>query len=113
MSSHQFEEIERTCDRAGIIRDGRLVTIEDITNLKQTRQRKYTVILGSEAELPALKQAGLAFDELGRNTIELTVTGRADPVIKQLAAVTVESLETGALSLEEIFMQYYGQEVQA
>ncbi|MEB3103418.1 hypothetical protein [Ferviditalea candida] len=44
MSSHMFDEIELTCDRAGIIiHDGKLVAIEDIAALKQAQQRKYIV----------------------------------------------------------------------
>ena len=39
MSSHMFEEVEKTCDRVGIIRQGRMVSIEDIDTLKKSKQR--------------------------------------------------------------------------
>ena len=39
MSSHMFEEIERTCDRAAIIRDGRIVTVEEMEKLKEGRKK--------------------------------------------------------------------------
>ena len=41
MSSHMFEEVERTCDRAAIIRDGRLVAVEEIEKLKSCRIRPF------------------------------------------------------------------------
>ena len=40
MSSHIFDEIERTCDRAGILRDGRLVEVKEMAALKHARQKK-------------------------------------------------------------------------
>lgn len=110
MSSHMFDEIERTCDRAGIIRDGRLVAIEDIAALKQARQRKYIVALESAGDMETLKHAGLNLVELGQNRAEITVGGKADAFVKQLSAVTVEGLDVGPLSLEEVFMQFYRQE---
>lgn len=110
MSSHMFDEIERTCDLAGIIRDGKLVAIEDITALKQARRRKYVVTLESAGAIEALKHAGLSFVDLGQNRVEITVSGKADAFINQLSTVAVESLDVSALSLEEVFMQFYGEE---
>jgi ABC-2 type transport system ATP-binding protein len=110
MSSHMFEEVERTCDRVGIIRDGHLVATEDVGALKKSRQRKYIVTVESAAEMEALKKTELDVTELGHNRAEVTVGGSADRLLKLLATVTVESLDVAALSLEEIFMQYYGKE---
>ena len=45
MSSHSFEEIERTCDRAGIIRQGHLVAIENIKDLKEKRRKPHLISL--------------------------------------------------------------------
>lgn len=112
LSSHMFEEVERTCDRVGIIRDGQLVAVDSIAALKQTRQRKYTVTLESSSDMETLKKSGLAVIDLGDNRAEIAVSGSADRFVKQLSAVTVESLDGTPLSLEEIFMHYYGKGAQ-
>lgn len=39
MSSHMFEEVEKTCDRIGIIRQGHMAAIEDTATLQKIRQR--------------------------------------------------------------------------
>ncbi|MFR9062919.1 MAG: ABC transporter ATP-binding protein [[Clostridium] scindens] len=39
LSSHIFEEVERTCDRAAIIREGRLAAVEDIEKLRQNKRK--------------------------------------------------------------------------
>lgn len=110
MSSHVFDEIDRTCDRAGIIRDGKLVAVEDIHALKQTQQKKYLVTLESLKDAETLKHMGLNIVASNQNRMEIIVSGKVDSFIKLLSTVNVESIDVSALSLEEVFMQFYGQE---
>ncbi len=86
MSSHMFEEVERTCDRIGIIRKGRMVAVDAAAALRERHTRSYTVTLESESAAEAF-----AIDFNGtRNGLKVTVTTKQ--------------------SLEEIFMNYYGGE---
>lgn len=84
MSSHMFEEVERTCDRVGIIRGGRLVAVDSIDALRKRHVRTYTVTLADE-------EAAKAFAE--------DFDGTREGVVVQVAAKQ---------SLEDIFMHYYG-----
>lgn len=86
MSSHMFEEVERTCDRIGIIRKGRMVAVDSADTLRELHTRKYTVTLENEsvAEAFAADFSGI------RDGVKVTVTTKQ--------------------SLEEIFMDYYGGE---
>ncbi len=86
MSSHMFEEVERTCDRIGIIRKGRMVAIDSAGALHERHTRSYTVTLENEAAARAFAAdfGGIC------NGVHVTVAARQ--------------------SLEEIFMNYYGGE---
>nr|WP_305137275.1 ABC transporter ATP-binding protein [uncultured Schaedlerella sp.] len=86
MSSHMFEEVERTCDRIGIIRTGRMVAVDAAAALRERHTRSYTVTLENEsaAEVFAADFNGV------RDGLKVTVTTKQ--------------------SLEEIFMNYYGGE---
>lgn len=86
MSSHMFEEVERTCDRIGIIRTGRMVAVDAAAALRERHTRSYTVTLENESAAEAF-----AADFNGvRDGLKVTVTTKQ--------------------SLEEIFMNYYGGE---
>lgn len=86
MSSHMFEEVERTCDRIGIIRKGRMVAVDAAAALRERHTRSYTVTLEKESAAEAF-----AADFNGvRDGLKVTVTTKQ--------------------SLEEIFMNYYGGE---
>lgn len=86
MSSHMFEEVERTCDRIGIIRTGRMVAVDAAAALRERHTRSYTVTLENESAAEAF-----AADFNGvRDGLKVNVTTKQ--------------------SLEEIFMNYYGGE---
>ena len=53
LSSHIFEEAERTCDRVGIIRQGKMVTVDSIETLRKRHMHQYTVTLSSNQEAEA------------------------------------------------------------
>ena len=86
LSSHMFEEVERTCDRVGIIRDGKLVAVDSVEALRERHVRPYTVTL-ENIELAKAFAADFGGTQDGQT-------------------VTVTSKQ----SLEEIFMHYYGGE---
>lgn len=86
MSSHIFEEVEKTCDRIGMIRKGRMVAVGAAQTLRERHTRSYTVTLENESAAEAF-----AADFNGtQNGLAVTVTTKQ--------------------SLEEIFMNYYGGE---
>jgi len=110
MSSHLFDEIERTCDRIGIIKEGRLITISDIHEMREVQRKVFVVQAGSETDVHTLIQQGFRIRKQEGNTLEIEVQGDLNPLIRALSKVDVRHLESKALSLEEIFMNYYERE---
>jgi ABC-2 type transport system ATP-binding protein len=109
ISSHQLPEVEHLCDRVGIIREGRLLTVESIPVLKAKARRRLEIDFGKP--VPAKRFAGLPgvsdviVDEA---TLRCTVTGSVDALIKEAARFEVQSVRSIDTSLEEIFLGYYG-----
>lgn len=111
MSSHSFEEIERTCDRVGIIRQGDLVTVENIHVLKQQRRKNYLITFDSPlAAENFIKTDSDANILVSNSTVKVTVLGNVTSLLKSLADYTVLDFDTENSSLEDIFMQYYGEQ---
>jgi ABC-2 type transport system ATP-binding protein len=110
MSSHNFEETYRTCDRAGIIREGYLVAVEDVHSLKSSQRKAFLVTLGAREDLEHLRAAGLEIGKISKNTVEVYVAGNYDSFINALSKCTVLGLDIATQSLEQIFLKYYGRE---
>ncbi len=110
MSSHNLPEVETICDRVGILREGRLEAVERITDLKQVRFRWMTLVLGDRAEPAEFEAlAGVSDVTVHNGRLRFRVAGELDPVIKAAARHHVIDLHYEEPSLEEIFLEYYGE----
>jgi ABC-2 type transport system ATP-binding protein len=94
----------------GIVRDGRLVTVESIATLKQRALRKVEIRL--EAPAPGVERLrelpGVRNVVIGDGVVQLDVEGSMDGLVKGLAAFPVQTLTSEAPELDEIFRSYYG-----
>ena len=109
MSSHSFEEVERTCDRAGIIRQGEHVAIENMRDLRQKRRKVFLLEFDSPASAASFAgSGGFNILEVNENIVKLSILGNASGLIKALEGYNVLDLNTETSSLEDIFMHYYG-----
>ena len=109
LSSHELDEVERLCDRVGIIREGRLVAVERVAELLGRAQRRVTVSFTQPvdpAELRALP--GVSRVQAAGARVTFAVSGSLDPVVKLLARHGIADLEVSRPSLEEVFLTYYG-----
>jgi ABC-2 type transport system ATP-binding protein len=107
MSSHSFPEIERTCDRAAIIKDGRIIAVKNIHELQSMQRKLFDVVLASETEVQDLLQSPLDIISHSGNRVRIAVQGNYDTFIRELAKYNVQSIDVHVQSLEDIFMNYY------
>lgn len=110
MSSHQFEEIERTCSRAAIIKEGRVVAVEDLATLKNALRRSYFITFKNIGDLEILKPILTEFIDLGENRYEVFVGDNLNEFLTLLSKCDVLGLESSSQTLEKIFIRYYGKE---
>jgi ABC-2 type transport system ATP-binding protein len=110
LSSHVLSEVEKTCSRVGIIRDGRLVRIGDVAELKAIKRYEVTITFASAVPVEAFKRLEGVTEVEPLNHghgVRLTMQGPADAVIKAAAHYPVVSLTSYEPSLEDIFLRYY------
>lgn len=112
MSSHIFEEVEKTCDNVLIIKDGRIVKQSDVQTLKNSQRKGFVIRPADVASATQLlKSAGFKVYAAAGGTVEVFVTGEnVDRFIKTAAQFTVLSIDVKTQSLEDIFMQFYSGE---
>jgi len=111
MSSHMFEEVEKTCDRLVIIRDGQVVQEDDIRALGQNRRKTFLIQLARPEEASRLAELGGPVEQLAPDRFHLSIPGeRTGALLRLLAQLEVVSLETRDQSLEELFLHLYDKE---
>ncbi|MEK3995326.1 ABC transporter ATP-binding protein [Psychrobacillus sp. FSL K6-2365] len=111
MSSHSFAEIERTCDRAAIIKDGRIVTVKNINDLQYMQRKIYEITLENKNDVEKIKESNLIIENTNDNVVSIVVQGDYNELIEELSKFNVINISIISQSLEDIFMNYYDTKV--
>jgi len=109
LSSHVMPEIERVCDRVGIIREGRLVAVEDIGDLRAKEIRTLEFHFATPIRPDAFEGVPNVLEvRVIGDLARVTVNGPMDAVVKRAASFEVVDLTSHEPTLEEIFLTFYG-----
>lgn len=109
-SSHILSEVQRLCDRVAIIKEGRIVTVEKISTLKENTYKKFKIEMASEADQGYFNIDGVNQIEVDGNTISFLFRGNINPIMKKIAGIEIMNIWVDEPDLEEIFMHYYEKE---
>jgi ABC-2 type transport system ATP-binding protein len=108
MSSHILSEVQQGADRAGIIRKGRLVAIDDVDELRARAMRHVQVVF--DTDIDAHEFAGLESVSgvtVEGNVMRCRLTGEADALVKTVARHKVVDFVSEEPDLEEMFFHHY------
>ena len=105
-SSHILGEVQRLCNRVGIIREGSLVEVSDIRTLQQNNYKKVRVtadgLNAASFDLP-----GVTDVQTENGTVYFLFKGDINSVLQRMNGVRVADVTIEEPTLEEIFMHYY------
>jgi ABC-2 type transport system ATP-binding protein len=108
ISSHNFSEVLRMCDRVGFIRSGELVGEERISDLQDKAAHSFVITFAKTApvsELEQIKQATIVSHD--DHTVRLRLEGDLTPLFRVLASHKVQRLDQETANLEEEFLRFY------
>jgi len=107
LSSHILSEVERLCDRVGIIREGRLVETGTLSELRHLTQ--ITMYVETERPLEELEKVSGVCEVCAQQDGVLFKVDSAEigNVVSYISRFGVKKLESIPLTLEELFMRHY------
>ncbi len=111
LSSHILPEVERVCDRVGIIREGRLVAVEEVESLKRRKRRKMELVLKEEPSDAMLRLPGTQLVRRDGRRLEYLVSGDVAALLKEVAKLPVQDIVSPEPTLEDAFMDFYQPEI--
>lgn len=108
MSSHIFEEVEKTCDRTAILKDGKLIAIENMEELKSKKNKNFEVVFRTNKDAENFKNKISFKSEINNNILKLSIiNNEINNFIKELSNYDILDINSSSQTLEELFLYFY------
>jgi ABC-2 type transport system ATP-binding protein len=109
LSSHTLSEVERVARRVAILRQGRLVIVDTLDNLRRVAVQRLEIEFDGTPPTADVLRRVAGVHDVGVDAQRITVAfeGSADSIVKAIAAYQVRAIRSGEADLEEIFLRYY------
>jgi ABC-2 type transport system ATP-binding protein len=107
-SSHILSEVQKLCDRVAIIKDGKIVKVEKISDLLKHNYKRFKLEAANKINTSVFKGlTGIGNLAINENTVSFLYRGDVNDITKLLAGLDLVNLWVEEPDLEEIFMHYY------
>lgn len=110
LSSHVLSEVQRLCSRVAIIKEGKIIKLEKMSNLTENNYKKFKVEMKSEIDNNHFNIGGVSNLVIKGNTVSFLFKGNINLIMKKISDVEIFNVWIEEPSLEEIFMHYYEKE---
>lgn len=128
LSSHVLGEVQKMCNRVAIIKEGKIINVDKISDLTENNYKKFRIeikthsdlnhenvtsrIADSESEILKNYFAinGVSSLEINNNTVNFLFKGNINNIIRKISEMEIANVWIDEPTLEEIFMHYYTKE---
>lgn len=110
LSSHVLSEVQRLCSRVAIIKEGKIIKLEKMSNLTENNYKKFKVEMKSGIDNNHFNIGGVSNLVIKGNTVSFLFKGNINLIMKKISDVEIFNVWIEEPSLEEIFMHYYEKE---
>jgi ABC-2 type transport system ATP-binding protein len=107
VSSHNLPEVEKICDRVGIIKEGKMIAVETLKELGSKKLHQIEVRINDNFTKKDFQFDGVSSVEEIPSGLLLTVEGDLNPILQKIAKYNVIDIEISHANLEEVFLKFY------
>ncbi len=108
-SSHILSEVQRICDRVAIIKEGKIVKTQKISELQQSAYKNVSFTSQDAANLKNFSVAGALKIEVLENSVSFIFKGDVNMLLREIGKFQLVNVDITEPTLEEIFMHYYSE----
>lgn len=109
-SSHVLSEVQKICDRIAIIKEGKLIKIEQVDSLKKNQFRQVRIYYRNSVKDTSYDSLQVKNMTVEGNSISFIYTGEIQALLKQLSRdVEIDNISIEEPALEDVFLHYYSE----
>jgi len=105
-SSHILSEVQKLCDRVAIIKEGKIIRVDDIDKMNDAHYKKISIIT-DKANKKDFNIEGINELKIKENKVSFIYGGDLNKIIEIISTKNIIDLTISEPTLEEIFMHYY------
>jgi ABC-2 type transport system ATP-binding protein len=109
-SSHILSEVQKLCERVAIIKEGKLIKIEKISNLKENNFKNFEIEIITRIDKNYFNIDGVTNLIVKDNGVTFLFKGNINLIMQKISAIEISNLWIEEPSLEDVFMHYYEKE---
>jgi ABC-2 type transport system ATP-binding protein len=106
-SSHTLSEVQKMCKNVGIIKDGRMIQVEEIDSIRSKQLKKVNIDSFDDLKPEIFKGDNFRGVYINKNSIEFYYKGDINKLVKILGEINLRSFTMKEPELEEVFIHYY------
>ena len=103
LSSHVLSEIQNYCKHAGIVKDGKLIMVNSVSEMSKSNTKR--ILIQGIDQLPALE--GVVNVEQSKEGFQFLYQGNMPDLIERLQGLPIQNMNISDPTLEEIFLHFY------
>lgn len=107
LSSHILSEVQRLCDRVAIIKEGKIVQVERMSDLAQSNYSKVKIEVRKDVPDGYFDIEGVTALKTNNHTVDFMFKGDINAVIKKIAGLELDGILIEEPDLEDVFLHYY------
>ena len=107
LSSHNLVEVERACDRVGIVRDGRLREVVSVATLLASHARSVNLVLEAPAPPGTFDLPNVRILAATEREVHLEVRGDVNPLVGRIAGLRLVDVAITTPDIEDVFLSHY------
>lgn len=113
LSSHVLAEVESTCDRIGVVRGGRMVTVGTVDEVRRRSPRRVTIQFYApvNGDMPTVPGVTLISPRPGNTELIFEVQGPLGPLLNALAPFPLHDVREEPFKLEDHIVKFYHSEL--
>lgn len=108
-SSHILSEVQRICDRVAIIKEGRIVKTQKISELRQHAYKSVSFTVREDANLHSFEALGASNVNVTDSNVSFIFKGDINALLSEIGRYPLTNIDITEPTLEEIFMHYYSE----
>jgi ABC-2 type transport system ATP-binding protein len=106
-SSHILSEVQRICDRVAIIKEGRIINTQKISELQQNSYKKVLFTVKNAYKIGNFAVTGASNIQVQDNSVGFIFNGDCNLLLSEIGKYPLTNIDISEPSLDEIFMHYY------